>query len=251
MSLRAPETGREDAPDADGAGRQRARLVVLHGRPDAFVDKTRPILARLGYAIVSPDEATALHRADPCARGDVPQPEMLVVDELNLPDVEGVDCPIVLLTGSEGLRCRDPRIVAALRRPAGLHDLFRILQAVFEDTPRSTPRVDTSLPVVCDRDGRRWAGELRSLSENGGLLRQPETLPLGSRFALSLELPASGPVSLAAEAAYQIVPDLGVVFSGIDAGTREAIGRYVGELLLAGPSLAGPPLAGPPLAGPP
>ena len=63
-----------------------------------------------------------------------------------------------------------------------------------------------------------------SLSENGCLLRSPEPLMLGSRIALGFELPRSGKLELDAETAYQLVPDMGVVFNATSPSVREAIG---------------------------
>jgi hypothetical protein len=125
----------------------------------------------------------------------------------------------------------DPRIVGAVRRPAGLHEIYRLVQQILEDTPRSTPRVPTHLAARCQRDGREWRSVVLSLSENGCLLRSPETLLLGARFRLGFDLPRSGAVEVDAEIAYQLVPDLGVVFNATSPGVREAIGGYVSAAL--------------------
>ena len=50
-------------------------------------------------------------------------------------------------------------------------------------------------------------------------------------------LPGSGPgagaVELRAEAAYQLMPDLGAVFSGIDPALRESLNAWIAESILA------------------
>ena len=132
----------------------------------------------------------------------------------------------MVLCGRHGVTGADPRIVGAIRRPAGLHEIYRLVQQVLEDTPRSTPRVPTHLPARCQRDGREWRGAVLSLSENGCLLRSPEPLLLGSRIALGFELPRSGKLEVDAEIAYQLVPDMGVVFNATSPSVREAIGAY-------------------------
>lgn len=210
-----------------------SRVLVSYARPEAYVDMTCAILGRLGYHIIDsedfartgPDEGDASVR-DPDAR---------IVDEHRLSEMDGADqSPIILLTGRDGVSAdADRRVVGAINRPAGLHDLFRLAQQVFEDTPRSTPRVPTELSVRCGRDGQDWSGELVSLSENGGLLRCEEALPLGSCFDLRFDLPRRGSISLRAEAAYQLVPDIGVVFSGLPPTAREAIGEFVNDAILA------------------
>ncbi len=70
-----------------------------------------------------------------------------------------------------------------------------------------------------------------SLSENGCLLRSPEPVPLGSELRVSFELPRVGRVETTAESAYQLVPDLGLIFSGTPAASRQAILDFVEETL--------------------
>ncbi len=208
------------------------RILVSYTRPEAFVGKTREIFGRLGYRIVEPGEFAERRRAgdDGC-----PVPDLLIVDERRLVEATSVTAqaaaPIILLTGRQGLQGSNPRIVGAIRRPAGLHELYRLVQQIFEETPRSTLRVSLCLPARCRHGGSAWDGALVSLSDNGGLLRGVEGLPLGAHFDLSFELPHVGEIELRAEAAYQLVQDVGVVFSGIDPAARSAIGGFVSETI--------------------
>jgi len=213
------------------------RALVSYVRPHAFVHKTQAILARLGYPILSSEEFAVVREES--HESAAFEPRLLIVDEHRLGEVMDrheepvADAPpIILLTGRRGLGEDHVRVVAAIKRPAGLHDLYRLLQQYFEETPRSTPRVRTQLPVRCGRDGREWSGSLVSLSENGALLQSAEALPLGSRFDLRFELPNFGQTELSAEAAYQLVPDLGVVFSGLAPAARTAIGEFVSDTIL-------------------
>jgi len=213
------------------------RLLVTFAAPEAYAPMARAILARLGYRIVEPDEWQAV-----AAELGLERPHLRLVDERSLADVEDDEdppVPIVVLCGRHGVTGADPRIVGAIRRPAGLHEIYRLVQQVLEDTPRSTPRVPTHLAARCRRDGREWRGAVLSLSENGCLLRSPEPLLLGSRIALGFELPRTGSVEVDAEIAYQLVPDLGVVFNATSPGVREAIGGFVtsalADLTVTGP----------------
>jgi len=205
------------------------RLLVTHAGPEAYAPMARVILAKLGYKIVEPDEF-----AEAAAELGLERPHLRLVDERTLADVEAEEdppVPIVVLCGRYGVTGADPRIVGAIRRPAGLHEIYRLVQQVLEDTPRSTPRVPTHLTARCRRNGREWRGAVLSLSENGCLLRSPETLLLGSRIALGFELPRAGSIEVDAEIAYQLVPDLGVIFNATSPGVREAIGGYVTAVL--------------------
>jgi hypothetical protein len=207
------------------------RLLVTHAAPEAFAPMARTILARLGYRIVDPDDLAAA-----AAELGVETPDLRLVDERSLadvPDDEDPPVPILVLSGRHGVTGADPRIVGAIRRPAGLHEIFRLVQQVLEDTPRSTPRVATHLPVRCRRGEREWRGAVLSLSENGCLLRSPEALLLGGTLTLGFELPKSGALEVGGEVGYQLLPDFGVVFNATAPGVRQAIADYVASLLAA------------------
>jgi hypothetical protein len=203
------------------------RVLVTHASPAAFAPTTISILAKLGYMIVDPEVFDRLTDEDE-------RPDLYIVDERSLaevPDDGGSPIPIVALTGRHGVTGADVRVAGAIQRPAGLHELYRLIQQVLEDTPRTSPRVPTHIPALCRREGKEWKSALVSLSENGALMRSPEPLLLGSRLSLSFELPRSGPLELEAEIAYQLVPDVGVIFNGTPPNVREAIAAYVTEAL--------------------
>jgi hypothetical protein len=123
----------------------------------------------------------------------------------------------------------DPRIVGAVARPAGLHELYRLVQMVLEESPRNTPRVPTHLSARCRRDGREWTASILSLSENGCLLRCTEPVTLRTEVELEFALPRSGSLWTPAEIAYQIPPDLGLVFYSTPAAVRRSIAEFVLE----------------------
>jgi hypothetical protein len=207
------------------------RILVAHAASEAIAPMTRVILAKMGYAIVTPEEFETLGE-DVQRRG----PELRIVDERNLgdlPDDNGLSVPLIVLTGRHGVTGADPRILGAVRRPAAMHELFRILQETLEDTPRATPRVPTHLAAVCQRGQVKWRVSILSLSENGCLLRSPEPLKLGSSIQLSFVLPRVGQIAVAGETAYQLVPDMGVIFESTSPAEREAIVSFVTEQLAA------------------
>lgn len=211
------------------------RTIVCHASVDALGPKTDPILSRLGYRMMLPETFERLRTEDSGINAD-----LMLVDERRLADFldsneqgGGPPTPIVLLTGKHGVVETDPRIVGGVKRPAGLHDLYRLLQQVFEDKPRSTPRVATQLRVRCEQGDRNWDGRVLSLSENGCLMRSPETIPLGQRLRIEFALPETGSIRINAEAAYQLLPDVGLVFSGVAPGHREMLERFVTESILS------------------
>ena len=204
------------------------RFLVTYAAPDAFAEKTLGLLARLGYAILDPDAYAAEAGADD-------RPDAFLVDDRSLaevPDDGGPPIPIVALAGKHGVTGADVRVMGAVPRPAGLHDLYRVLQQVLEERPRSSPRVPTHLAARCVADeSGAMRGSILMLSENGCLLRCPEPLLLGSKLSLRFALPRYGEVDVSAEVAYQMPPDLGLVFSSTDAAKREAIVEFVSEAL--------------------
>lgn len=204
------------------------RLLVTHAQPEAFAPLARSILARTGYRIVSVEELDQL----PPSIG-LRRPDLRLVDERRLAEVpedgEGGSVPIILLTGRHGVSGVDPRIVGAVARPAGLHELYRLVQMVLEESPRNTPRVPTHLPARCRRDGREWTASILSLSENGCLLRCTEPVTLRTEVELEFALPRAGSLWTPAEVAYQIPPDFGLVFYSTPAAVRRSIAEFVLE----------------------
>jgi hypothetical protein len=204
------------------------RRIIFDASADALGPRTDVILARLGYSLLAPEEFEAVRESEPGLRAD-----LLLVDERRLEeaarfeDEAGVAPPVILLTGQYGVKNSDPRILGAVKRPAGLHDLYCLIQQIFEDTPRSTPRVQTQLRARCARRDQQWDGRVLSISENGCLIRSPESIPLGQRVQIDLDLPNAGPLSLDAEAAYQLLPDIGLVFNALAPEQRTTLQRYV------------------------
>lgn len=210
-------------------GNPSRRILVTYAGPEAFAPMTKVILAKMGYAIVTPREFDSIS-----LELDRDRPDVVLADERSLGDVPEADpCPpIIVLSGRHGVTGADPRIAGAVRRPAGMHELFRVVQDVLEEYPRLTPRVATHLTAQCSRQGKEWQASVLSLSENGCLIRSPETLLLGSRLALHFQLPRSGALEFDAETAYQLVPDVGLIFHATSPAVREAISDYVQTALL-------------------
>jgi hypothetical protein len=209
------------------------RTIVYHGSSEALGPGTDVMLNRLGYRMVPPETFAELRSEDPKLA-----PDLLVVDDRRLEELRAepmddalADGRIVLLTGGARAADDDPMVVGAVRRPAGLHDLYRLMQQIFEDTPRTTPRIATQLSARCARGERHWEGRVLSLSENGCLIRSAETIGLGQRILLEFSIPKCGPIRLDAEAAYQLMPDTGLVFNAVAPDHRKSIERFVSETL--------------------
>jgi hypothetical protein len=210
---------------------EKRRLVVSLARPSAYVPLARAILGRIGYAIVPLEEWQGF--PDLARR----EPALCLVDDRmlgELPVEPPFDrLPVLLLGGRDAREHGDRRVIGAISQPAGLHELYRVLQQVLEPCPRGALRVPTNLQATMRAADREWVGAMLSLSENGCLLRTPEPVPLGSQLELSFELPHSGRIETRAEASYQLNPDLGLVFQATPAASREAIRSFVEQHLAA------------------
>jgi hypothetical protein len=209
---------------------QPRRVILTHASPEAFTPMARAILSKLGYVILSPEDL-----AESSESQGFGVPALRIVDERCLAEVpeDGFpSLPIIVLTGRHGVTGADPRIAGALRRPAGMHELYRLIQEILEDTPRSTPRILTHLPARCASDGKEWTGAVLSLSESGCLLRSSEPQMLGSRFVLSFAMPPVGEVAVEADVAYQLIPELGVTFHATSPADRKKIGDFIRHALV-------------------
>ena len=210
---------------------EKRRLIVSVARPTAFVPLARAILSRMGYAIVPLDEWQAY---PPFSKRE---PLLVLVDDrmfAAIPNTEPFDrLPILLLTGRDPSRIEDRRVLGAISQPAGLHELYRLLQQVIEPAPRGALRVPTNLPARMRGADREWTGSVLSLSENGCLLRTPEPMPLGCALEISFDLPRAGRIETRAEASYQLLPDFGLVFQSTPAVSRNAIRSFVEQHLAA------------------
>jgi hypothetical protein len=208
------------------------RLLVAHARSDAFAPHTRSILSKMGYAIVPAEDLESLPEPLP---GQTP--DLRIVDERRLAELPEEDgepqVPIIVISGRHGVTGADPRIVGAVPRPAGLHELYRLIQQALEVTPRSAPRIPTHLSAACRKEGKEWRCQVVSLSENGCLVRSPEPMPLGSQIEIQFELPSAGSIETRAETAYQIPPDLGLIFHETAPAFRRAIADFVSQTLVA------------------
>jgi hypothetical protein len=210
---------------------EKRRLILSLARPEAYVPMARAILGRMGYAIVSPEEweeGEALSARTP---------ELAILEDRRLAELSDgspfAALPLILLTARGVPPAEDRRVVGAIVRPAGLHELYRLLQQALEATARSYVRVPTNLPVRMRHAGRELHGSVLSLSENGCLVRTPEPMDLGAELEVAFELPRAGLIETRAESAYQLVSDTGLVFQSTPAASRRAIQSFVEQHLAA------------------
>jgi hypothetical protein len=196
-----------------------ARLCIAsHASDSDYAPSSRVLLWKLGYALVPAEEAT--------------EPALRVVRDDRLAEVAASpSVPIILLTRERSARAHDPRVAGTLRRPARLHELYRLIQASLEEHPRSVPRVPTSLCGKGSAEDQHWDFDVRSLSENGCLVTGSKLPRQGQSFELDIELPWGQRLATPAVAGYEQRECLGLVFHGITLSARKKIAKAVLELL--------------------
>jgi hypothetical protein len=192
--------------------------IASHAADSDYAPTSRVLLWKLGYELVAPDETSS--------------PALRIVRDDRLAEVaESPNAPIILLTRDRRAKQRDPRVTGALHRPAGLHELYRLIQAALEEHPRSVPRVATLLRATAAAETKRFELAVTSISESGCLVTSLK-LPLhGTRLDLEIELPWGERLATPALVAYEQGECLGLVFHGITLGARKKVSKAVMELL--------------------
>jgi hypothetical protein len=72
-------------------------------------------------------------------------PDLVIVDAERAHELGGL--PGVLLYAHGQSVPWAASAVGSIERPAGFHDLYRLVQAALETNPRATPRVPTAIPA--------------------------------------------------------------------------------------------------------
>jgi hypothetical protein len=179
-------------------------------------------LERLGYELVR------------ASRNSV-EPDARIVEAGQLNRLKAkATAPIILIGGPRDDGADDPRVVGAVRPPAGLLDLYSILQVALEEHPRAVPRIPTALPARSLRDGVDTAGAILCLSEKGCLLRSASRLPGHGSLHLQFMLPDGGPIYTRAEPRQEEGNESGLAFHRLPEISRAAIAEFVMRSLSAG-----------------
>lgn len=194
------------------------RCIASHAPDSDYAPTARVLLWKLGYALLPASEAE--------------NPELRIVREERMEEVPDPSVPLIVLTNGRRGRVEDERVMGTVKRPAGLHELYRLLQAALEDHPRSVPRVTTNLSArAMSESGDYWDFVVISLSENGCLVTGEKLPALQTKLTLHIEMPWGERIQVPADAAYHQREALGLVFDGITLGTRRKLAKLVRKLL--------------------
>jgi len=199
-----------------------ARRIEVRVPSRSFSEGVQTALEQLGYEFVP---------ASP--RAAVPDARIVATGRLSRLRPEASE-PVILIGGSRSREVDDPRVVGVVRPPAGLLDLYPLLQAALEAHPRAAPRVPVSLAARSLRDGADAPGAVLSLSETGCLLRSTASLPGDGSLQLQFTLPNGGLIYTRAAPRHQAGKASGLAFEGLPETSRAAIADFVMSSLTRG-----------------
>jgi hypothetical protein len=157
------------------------------------------------------------------------------VDEASLGEIaaeEEAPVPVIALTRRPTPLPADRRVIASLMRPARFQDLYPAVQKALERTPRSHPRITTTLPARCAYEERASTGVVVSLSEGGCLFRSADEPPGEPETSLQFSLPRPGLISTRARHVSRREDGLGLAFQDLTSEFRLAISQYVMDRLI-------------------
>jgi hypothetical protein len=198
----------------------RRRTIASHAPRTDYAPTCEVLLHKLGYSLEAAESAQA--------------PALRIVREDRLAEVGDAGEPIILLTNGRTAReaAPDPRAVGRIKRPAKLHEIYRLLQLALEPQPRAVPRVDTDLAAHAQSaNGDQWDLRVESLSESGCLVTGPKLPTLETALTMRIEMPWGERITLPADVAYERREQVGLVFHGITLGTQRKLAKLVLRLL--------------------
>jgi len=204
------------------------KIIASYAAPQAFAPRTRAALAGLGYRLIA---ASTRGRFD----DDSWHPALRIVDDRHLdklpPENYLPRTPVIVLRGPRPRPWRDPRVVGQAARPAGLAELYPLIQQALEDHPRRAPRTATQIPARCTRADRRVMGAILSLSVEGCLFQTHAELSAGLELNLLFPLPRGRMISTRARVEHCYDGGVGLSFLHPAEPARKAIASFVTERL--------------------
>lgn len=215
---------------------------------------TSMLLQRFSY-----NSCTATNGVDALVMAVAAAPALIIAD-LNLTDMPGLELiqrlkqdartaavPIIVKTAGRTpeleLQCRRAGVVAFAHSPVLAEDLFRVVQAATEPTPRMNIRIHTELPVIMNNRPLECAqGECASeLSEHGMYVRTQQHCPSNTPVPVQFEIKGRF-ISAEAQVLYCHLfgqgpfkePGIGFKFARISPEDRAYIRAYIEEEIMRG-----------------
>ncbi len=204
---------------------QTSRVILSLSPPQSYLPLARLKLSQVGYSILSEDRWES-HYAN-VRRA----PDLVIVDAERANELGGL--PGILLYAPRQNVPWAASAVGSIERPAGFHDLYRLVQAALEPNPRATPRVPTSIPARIRGASGVAEAQVVSLSRGGCLLRRENPPDPGEEIAFEFDLPRCGTLEIVGRTVYRRAHEAGLVFRNLSAPASQGIQSFVEERMLA------------------
>jgi CheY-like chemotaxis protein len=240
-----------DAAKAASGPPKRYILVVTAGSDDLF--RISMQLQRFAYQVCTAQTAGQALNFITVAL------PALVITDLVLPDMSGLDMlrkvkgdvrtlPIILLLPDEDTHVEKRSIeigggVPCLTKPVQTEELYRMVQALLEATPRSYLRIPTTLPVTVNKVllDAALGEQVMNISENGLFVRMQKPPRRNEQVTVELNL-NNDPIKAeaivmhsrrAGEGPFR-EPGMAVRFTEIAPECREAIRKFIHDEVTRG-----------------
>lgn len=204
---------------------QNLRLILSLSPPRSYLPLARLKLLQAGYSVLSEDRWEVLYAKLRRA------PDLVIVDAEWASELG--DRPGILLYAAGQNVPWAASAIGSIERPAGFHDLYRLVQTALEPNPRATPRVQTSIPARIRGASSSDAAQVVSLSRGGCLLRRENPPSPGEEIAFEFELPRCGTLEIVGRTVYRRASEVGLVFRNLSAPASQGIQSFVEERMLA------------------
>jgi len=222
------------------------RSILVVGNKTQAMLSICLLLRRFGYSV------SEAHTASEAFEIINATTQSLVITDLNLPDMSGMDFfrmlkqarrtaskPVVFVVpmsdAAAERRCYDTGAAGCITKPIQSEELYRVVQAVTEPMPRESIRIDTRSPISLNNEpiGCPDNSCAIDLSEHGMYVPTYKPYPRNRRIAVSFHIKDRA-ISAEGSVVYnytsvgqQREPGIGLKFVNITSQDQEFIRNYI------------------------
>jgi CheY-like chemotaxis protein len=242
------------SPDKAGQPISAGKYVLVVGNDASNLVYTTLLLQKLSYQVCSANNAEeALEMANAIVPtliitdlklSGMSAPQMIQVLRLK-PGTASVPVIIKLeqITPQIEEKCREAGALACVRKPVQPEELYRVVQAAIEPTPREHIRIQTRLSVVLDNVPLDYgSGEYATvLSSRGMFIQTQKSFPVRTKLPVQVILD-NRPIVSVARVVYSYkagegplgVPGMGLYFAEISKDDEDRLQHYINEVVTKG-----------------
>lgn len=208
------------------------------------------LLKRLDYSVV-----TAANCADVMKKMVAFNPDIVLMG-IKLPEMGSATClgyikrdaklkemPVVMMGDKTDAKTMEESLVrgaaAYLFKPVSPTALYQVIQKLTEKKPRENVRARIIFKAIITYQNTKRVSFASTLSEKGVFIRTVKPIPIGTKVAISMDLPSEKPVELEGTVIYVvefnrdqfIEPGICIQFSNVDKELQLGLRKFVEEQL--------------------